>query len=153
MVGVTGHRDLRDRASLARSVARELAQLKAPIVGISALAAGADQLFAEAVIEEGGRLEVVLPGHDYRSTLPRSSLHRFDRLLAQAASVVTLEHDTLGGDAYLAAGLAMLERCDILFAIWDGEPSRGTGGTADLVERARAAAIPVRVISAVRSGA
>ncbi len=35
-------------------------------------------------------------------------------------------------------GHYVLDNCDVLIAIWDGEPSRGQGGTAEIVEKARA---------------
>jgi hypothetical protein len=38
---------------------------------------------------------------------------------------------------YLWAGLAVVRNCDVLIALWDEEGSRGTGGTADLIERLR----------------
>ncbi len=30
-------------------------------------------------------------------------------------------------------GLVVVERCDLLLAIWDGHPAHGLGGTADIV--------------------
>ena len=38
---------------------------------------------------------------------------------------------------YLECGLATVEEADLMIAIWDGEPSRGTGGTAEVVAHAR----------------
>ena len=149
-VGVTGHRDLADAAGLRQAIASELGTVATPLIGISALAAGADQFFAEAVLGLGGELHVIVPGRDYRATLPPDARAAFDRQLAAATTVETLDIDTVGSDAYLAAGLAMLDRCDLLLAVWDGEQSRGRGGTADLVGRARERGIAVRVIPAVR---
>jgi hypothetical protein len=40
----------------------------------------------------------------------------------------------------------MLDRAEHLFAVWDGKPARGYGGTADVVAEARQRAIPVTVI-------
>jgi hypothetical protein len=45
--------------------------------------------------------------------------------------------------AYLAAGVRVVELADVLFAVWDGKPARGTGGTAEIVERAMAIDTPV----------
>ena len=45
--------------------------------------------------------------------------------------------------AYAAAGLAVLDRCDLLIALWDGMPARGPGGTGDQVAEARARALPL----------
>ena len=46
-------------------------------------------------------------------------------------------------EAYLAAGLGVLDRSDALLALWDGEPARGRGGTAEVVAEARARALPL----------
>jgi hypothetical protein len=151
VVAITGHRDLNDAALARRQIEAELARLEPPLIGVSSLAAGADQLFADAVLAAGGTLDVILPGRDYRETLPGDFRGDFDRLLAAADSVTTLDHETVGKDAYVAAGLAMLERCDVLIAVWDGERSRGRGGTADLVRRARELGIPVRIVGAERA--
>jgi hypothetical protein len=46
----------------------------------------------------------------------------------------------------MAASRAMLDKADRLFAVWDGEPARAYGGTADVVTEARQRGIPVTVI-------
>jgi hypothetical protein len=46
----------------------------------------------------------------------------------------------------MAASTFMLGRADHLWAIWDGRPARGYGGTADVVAYARENGLPVRVI-------
>jgi hypothetical protein len=40
--------------------------------------------------------------------------------------------------AFLAAGIRIAEECEVLLAVWDGEGARGSGGTGDIVARARA---------------
>ena len=171
VVGITGHRALADpvavRAaldellvSLTRPPAASYADapqpaplglIPSPLVGVTALAAGADQLFGDAVLAAGGTLEVIVPSRDYRDTLPADSQGTFDRLVDAAALVTTLDHDHAGNAAYLAAGLELLDRSDLLVAVWDGEPSRGSGGTADMVARARSRGLPVRVVRAARA--
>jgi hypothetical protein len=44
------------------------------------------------------------------------------------------------------ASLRMLAEADCLLAVWDGKPARGYGGTADVVNAARARGLPVTVI-------
>ena len=46
----------------------------------------------------------------------------------------------------MEASNAMLSRADRLFAVWDGKPARGYGGTADVVDEARKRGIPVTII-------
>ena len=36
-----------------------------------------------------------------------------------------------------------MARCDVLLAIWDGEPARGEGGTGQIVAEAIEAGLPV----------
>lgn len=152
VVGVTGHRSLRDEAGVVRALHDQLAATDAPLVGVSALAAGADQLFARAVLDAGGTLEVIVPGANYRASLSSQARAGFDELTDAAAIVTTLDHKTVDRHAYLDAGLRILDRCDVLFAVWDGEQSRGVGGTADMVLRARQRGVPVVVIDAERGG-
>lgn len=151
VVGITGHRSLDDGGLIRSRIDDVLVGVEAPLVGVSSLAAGADQIFAAAVLAAGGTLEVVVPSKDYRDTLDAPARAAFDRFVDAATTVTTIDQDHAGRAAYLAAGLAMLGRCDLLIAVWDGSASRGTGGTADTVARARAAGIPVCVIDAVRA--
>lgn len=68
-IAVTGHMNLTEETvPLVRAALREsLAGWDAnDLVGVSCIAAGGDSLFAEAVLEAGGRLVVVLPSRDYR---------------------------------------------------------------------------------------
>ena len=44
--------------------------------------------------------------------------------------------------AYQRAGFLVAEQCDVLLAIWDGHPARGPGGTAEVIEHARARGRP-----------
>jgi hypothetical protein len=40
----------------------------------------------------------------------------------------------------------MLARCDVLVAVWDGQPAADRGGTAAVVAQAQALALPVVVV-------
>jgi hypothetical protein len=152
IVGITGHRELRHPVEVRRQLDAILAMVAPPLVGVTSLAAGADQLFAAAVVDAGGSLEVIVPSRGYVESLPDVARERFEHFEALASHVSLLDFDEVGSDAYLAAGLAMLERCDALIAVWDGEPSRGAGGTADIVRRAQDRGIPVRIVSGQRAG-
>ena len=52
--------------------------------------------------------------------------------------------------AYERAGHAVIEGCDILLALWDGQPSRGQGGTAEIVAEAERRGCRVVVIPVER---
>jgi hypothetical protein len=46
----------------------------------------------------------------------------------------------------MAASRLMIDTADELLAVWDGQPARGHGGTADVVAYARSHGKPVHVI-------
>ncbi|MEO3751941.1 hypothetical protein [Streptomyces sp. B6B3] len=148
-IAVTGHMDLTEPCiPLVRSALRELlAGHVDDLVGVSCVAAGADALFAEAVLEAGGRLVVVIPSRDYRARkVGPEQAASFDRIIAAAHEVVTMPCERAGREAYEAAGKELLRRADRLVAVWDNSPPSGKGGTADVVLEARDAGIPVDVV-------
>lgn len=148
-VGVTGHMDL--TPATAQLVAEALhAHLEVSgdgLVGVSCIARGADSLFAEAVLQAGGALEVVLPSRDYREAKVKPDhAEQFDRLLKAAQRVRVMDFDHASRDAYEAANEAVMGSVDEMVAVWDGQPSTGKGGTAEVVAEARARGLKVRVI-------
>jgi len=149
-VGVTGHSDLTtmSRSLVARTLRRELVRYRgSPLVGVSCLAPGTDQLFAAEVLDLGGRLEVVLPAPDYRERkITGSDAVLFDRLLASAGSVRFTGFERSCRPAYLAASAAMLARVDTVLAVWDGRPAIRLGSTGDVVDAARALALPLTIL-------
>ncbi|WP_274561996.1 hypothetical protein [Streptomyces spiramyceticus] len=149
-LGVTGHMDLTEESvPLVKAALRELLQpYGGELVGVSCIAAGSDSLFAEAVVEAGGRLVVVLPSQDYRQAKVKPDHAKlFDRLHAAAEEVLVMPYETANRAAYEVANAALLERADRLVAVWNGSPpSAKGGGTADVVAAARAAGLPVDVV-------
>jgi hypothetical protein len=148
-IAITGHRGL--PAATERLVDRAIREQLAAhadrdLVGVSALADGADQLFARAVLDAGGQLEVIVPAARYRDDLPASAHAAYDALLARAAKVDRLNRVESTEQAHMEASEAMLARADRLFAVWDGKPARGYGGTADVVAEARSRGVPVTVV-------
>lgn len=144
-IGVTGHRDIADDAMEARvdAVLDELVADADVIEVWSSLAEGADRLVARRVLARpGARLVVVLPldADDYRADFAEpASRAQFDEMLRRAERVDVAGSDESGTrtSAYERAGHAVLGGCDVLVALWDGEPSRGRGGTAEIVAEAR----------------
>ena len=156
-VGVTGHRVLPEPELLGERVRQALARIESlapaspytPLrMGVvSPLAEGADRLVAqEAIDDERATLEVPLPlpVDDYVTDfVTEASRVEFQRLLDEAG-VITLLPPTVDRDAaYEQVGRYVVDRCDVLIALWDGNPARGYGGTADIVERARAQKVPL----------
>ncbi|MCN9241889.1 hypothetical protein NGF19_13995 [Streptomyces sp. RY43-2] len=150
-IAVTGHMDLTDASvPLVRDALREMLKPHATdLTGVSCVARGADSLFADIVLELGGRLVAVIPSKDYRQTKVKPDhAVMFDRLIAAAAEVSVLEHETANRSAYEDANRTLLTRADRLLAVWNGEPPSGSkgGGTADTVLEARAIGLPVDVV-------
>lgn len=102
--------------------------------------AGAGEPLGEGVTDPD-----VSRSQDYRATKAKPD-HApvFDHLVESAAEVLTLPNETANRGAYEAANAELLKRADRLVVVWDGAPPSGKGGgTADTVEAARAAGLPV----------
>jgi hypothetical protein len=146
-IAVSGHRGLPAATRrLVDAAIRAALDGQQNVIGWSCLADGADQIFARAVLDHGGRIEVVIPAAQYRDELPGDVRAEYDRLLAQAAEVYRLPFTESSPEALMAASEFMLDRADLLWAVWDGKPARGYGGTADVVTYARDNGLPVTVI-------
>ena len=146
-IAISGHRsppgltaDLVEQATRAA-----LAGHVPDVTGLSCLADGADQIFARAVIDLGGKLEVIIPASEYRAGLPEQAHPEYDRLLAQAAAVHRMPFTESTSESHMEASKAMIDQANELYAMWDSQPARAYGGTAD-VAYAREHATPVRVI-------
>jgi hypothetical protein len=150
MVGFTGHAGLPPRT--VELVTTELRGRLTPragpeLVGISLLGPGCDQLFARTVLELGGLLYVVVCAKRYREQFKDEHARReYDRLHATATYFEELEYLDSTEEAHMAGGRAVVERSDVLVAVWDGQPSRGQGGTADVVAYAHQRGVRVEVI-------
>jgi hypothetical protein len=72
-VGITGHRGLNAAATaLIDAAIRSALQDRAgaDLVGVTCLADGADTIFALAVLDQSGTIEVIIPAARYRDGLP-----------------------------------------------------------------------------------
>ncbi|MGW4770799.1 hypothetical protein ACWEO2_22505 [Nocardia sp. NPDC004278] len=148
-IAITGHRGLLDATTslVDKALRTRIAERgSAELIGISCIADGADTMFARAVLDAGGSLVVVVPARQYRDSLPASHHHTYDELLAAALDVITLDYEESTSEAHQAGSVRMLDAADELFAVWDGKPARGYGGTADVVAVARERDIPVTVV-------
>ncbi len=138
-VGVTGHQDLPQSAtaSIAAEIQHQLAHVP-DLHGVCSLAGGADQLFAQLVLERGGRLRVIIPCRGYEKTFATDEERAtFSSLLEHATEVEEMDFPSPSETAFFAAGRRVVDISDRLLAVWDGKPARGLGGTADVVAYAR----------------
>lgn len=138
--GITGHRKLVDASGwvwVRGELEVLLRELPEPLTGVTSLAIGADQLFAEVVLNLGGEIGAVIPFSNYERTFDDEfDLARYRDLLSRAQRIEIQANSANDDEAYLKAGERVAELCDVLVAVWDGEPSRGLGGTADIVRYA-----------------
>jgi hypothetical protein len=121
---------------------------------LSPLAEGADRVVARAVLDyPGAHLDVVLPLtlEDYLEEFAtEESRKEFGEMLGRCRKPVPLRtrrvrddrHDPgdqaeLRRQAYRQAGQYVVDHCDVLIAVWDGQPARGLGGTAETVRYAQ----------------
>ncbi|KAI9023926.1 hypothetical protein DFJ74DRAFT_58391 [Hyaloraphidium curvatum] len=154
IVGFTGHRNLHDPESARTSIATAIAQFRrgSPSLdrAVSSAAAGADLAFARAALGLGMRWKAVLPlpEDEFARDFSAAEWEEVRTLLSRAVltTVPSLDRDRTREDAYLAAGHAVVDDCDVLLAFWDRLPARGQGGTADVVAYARRTGRPVVII-------
>ncbi|MBF4995950.1 hypothetical protein IRT45_02140 [Nocardia sp. BSTN01] len=146
-IGVTGHMDITHdtRRLVYEKITRLLARWD-DVTGISCIARGADSVFAQAVLDSGGRLEVVIPSRNYREKkVGPDHAPVFDELSERAEVVNVMPFDNTGPEAYGAANEAVVGTCDRLVAVWDGQPGERSG-TGSVVKFARERGVPVDVV-------
>jgi hypothetical protein len=163
VVGVTSHRNLvpgemdvlRDRVrGFLERLQREFPNL--PLVVLSSLADGGDQLVAREALAVGARLVVPLPlpqaqyAEDFADAKGREAL----AMLCGRAEVLelpllagnTAASVAAPGDArdrqYAQAGVFVASHCHVLLALWDGRDSPLLGGTAQVVHYALDGVMP-----------
>ena len=157
-IGVTGHRVLTDVGPVVKSVRAAVQRIQCAWPGclltvVSALAAGADQMVVDEVLATSDAcLVVVLPfaSDEYARDFDDGSRERehFFALLEQASDVYVVPAVGTRGRAYLRAGEHIVDQCDVLLAVWDGQSEHGEGGTAQIVKRARRLAKPLVIVQA-----
>jgi hypothetical protein len=148
-IGASGHQNIPPQAIeyIRRGIADIILAADDGLVGISSLAAGADQLFASLVLKHGGQLYVIIPCRNYETTFPeKTELEQYQLLLSKAHKIEILDYPLPSEDAYLEAGRRIADSSDLLIAVWDGKPARGKGGTADIAYYAMNRGIKVEVV-------
>jgi hypothetical protein len=116
---------------------------------ISMLAEGADLVGMQAALDCGAELMGVLPFDEqsYRKGFAGGpSRVVFDDVLSKLSSIVVLGGIVGDNTSYELANSEILDRSDVVIAVWDGDPARGPGGTGDVVHDALQRGLPVIVI-------
>jgi hypothetical protein len=146
-IGITGHQHLaneNDWAWVEKSMRIVLDDMRADLIGISSLAAGADQLFARIILELGGLLHVVIPFPNYeRAFSSAEDVESYHTFVAHAGWKETVRTSETDEEAFFLAGQRIVQLADKMLAVWDGQPAAGLGGTADVVSFAIANGVAV----------
>ncbi|MGV9314763.1 hypothetical protein ACWDR0_21640 [Streptomyces sp. NPDC003691] len=148
-LGITGHRGLgRDTEAKVRVALRQKlgGAGSRELLLVSCIADGPDAWAAECALELSGRIEVVVPAASYRDGLPETHHATYDKLISAASEVHSTGMTDSTEQAHMAGSRILVDRIDVLLAVWDGLPARGYGGTADVVEYARSKGVPVEVL-------
>jgi hypothetical protein len=142
-IGIVGHRYLTNSETIAFVADQSLAALKqaqaehSDVVALSAIAEGADTLFAEAALSLNIPLEIVRPFAAYAADFETpAAKERYEELRAAARYEVKLPYVERSNVAYEAAMSWIVRRSDLLLVVWDGLPAEGAGGTGDAVTQA-----------------
>jgi hypothetical protein len=154
LVGITGHRKLHPSATAAleeglRTFFVELSTRypQLPVMLLSSLAEGSDQLAAKVALDMGLRVvaPLPLPVALYRDDFedPRSralfeqQLQLSEVLHLPLRAGVAQQDVAVRGPArdrqYAQAGIFVSSHCHVLLALWDGLESEHLGGTAQIV--------------------
>lgn len=135
-----------------RALARIRVRFPGPQTIYSPLAEGADRLVARCALADSAAELVVplpLPEDEYlRDFTSAASRGEFLALRARAREVVTLRPAATREAAYEAVGDWILDRVDVLIAVWDEKMPQGQGGTGAIVSKARRRGTPIAWVHA-----
>lgn len=140
-IGIVGHRYLANGETIAfveEQCSLFLKQVHSEhdeVIALSAIAEGADTLFAEAALELGIPLEIVRPFDTYAADFEtRVATERYEKLRAAARTESKLVHSERSDNAYGAAMNWIVTNSDVVVIAWDGLPAAGPGGTGSAVD-------------------
>ena len=149
-IGITGHQkfDNNDTYSWVRSsIQNELNSIEPPLIGYTSLAIGSDQIFATLIYENGGTVYALIPFINYERAFEKKDIFLYKKLLNKAKEIETLSIKGTDEDSYLEAGKRIVDKSDIIIAVWNNKPAEGKGGTADIVNYARRKNRPLIIIN------
>ncbi|HEY9143319.1 MAG TPA: hypothetical protein VIM90_04725 [Arenimonas sp.] len=163
VIGVTGHRDIpvEEHPALQARIVRLIETLRRdfpalPLLMLNPLAEGGDRIAARAAIAMSVPLFVPLPFsvEEYEKDFETpASLAEFRELLAGSeVRVLPLAPGASADDIrergearnrqYAQLGMFVSSHCQVLLALWDGQPSKALGGTAQVVDFHIASVMP-----------
>lgn len=143
LIGIVGHRYISEINAIAfvtehcTRILEQAQNTHRELVALSAIAEGADSIFAETALTLGIPLELVRPFKTYASDFTTLPAHRRYRRLRNAARNETrLDFSRRSDEAYEAAMRWIVTRSDLLVVVWDGRFTNRPGGTSHAVRQA-----------------
>jgi hypothetical protein len=125
---------------------------------LTGLAEGADQLAATVALERGWKLRALLPFHRtcYEADFANArSVKQFRALLGASSEIEEPDRQTYArnrrDEGYSRVGEMLVSSSHLLLVVWDGKPSKGIGGSVEVMKAARAKNIPVCWVHATKS--
>jgi hypothetical protein len=153
VVGFTGHRRLESEQKIKQVLPEVIDAIQRDfgreMIGRSSIASGGDTLFAEAWLASNRKWIALLPfpEAEFKKDFSEADWNRARAVLDRAERVETSSKTAERPRGYLECGLATVDGSDLMVAVWDGRAPRGLGGTAEIVEHARAVQKPLILIS------
>jgi len=154
VVGFSGHRMLDNPDGVGKAIEAALKALRDEAPGewiaLSSVADGSDTVF----VAQAAKLNLTwhailpLPKAEFAKDFSETHWALVEALLATAEHVRVITENGTREDAYLDCGVETVNGADVLMAVWDGQAARGKGGTADIVDYARALGKPIIIIDA-----
>ena len=126
---------------------------------LTSLAAGADLELADVASDLQIPLHVILPtpAQDFHKDFEGddASWSRVTKYIdmttaGQLGSTIRVSQGSSERpDCYHETNIQILQSCDLLLAVWDGQPENGIGGTAEAIAYARRASMPLIMVNPV----
>jgi hypothetical protein len=149
-IGISGHqaREGIDWLWVKTTLIAEIGSLNEVREGLTSLAAGTDQVFADVCLSLSIPLTAVIPLPGYERFFEGAALSSYERFFMQSR-ILQLDRADSDEDSFFRAGVLIADQSDLLLAVWDGLPSKGRGGTADIVAYATGCGRSVRWLNPV----
>ena len=142
-IGVVGHRFLVKKHTVdfvAEQCIKVLQKAKirfCNVVALSAIAEGADMIFAEVAISLNIPFEIVKPFEKYIEDFETPILkNRYLHLQRMTVKEIKLPYINRSEEAYFKAMQWVVKNSDLLIAVWDGKEGNGIAGTSEAVKLA-----------------
>ena len=155
IVGFTGHRQIEDPGKISLAIGAALDHLRESTPGewviLSSIAEGGDQLFVQQALQRNLAWHAILPmaHEEFARDFDATGWSKVQAMLKRAEHMQVSSDPEPREDSYLDCGMETVNGSDLLIAVWNGEPARGKGGTAEVIEYARSIGRPIIFIDSV----